>query len=149
MRPPLPPQAPTSVPALLSDAEIAAREEWLARCFPQVPDAWFRTLWVLFRLMKEDRRDWRQMTPESFRARGTHLKESAQREALREMARVNLIEKVEGQAPEGRQGPNWLRLNPEQAPEAVDAVTKKRDQRPVRTPVAKKAPRAEEHARTL
>jgi hypothetical protein len=134
VRPPSLP-APLAAPGDLSDQEVGACEEWLARCFPRLPDAWFRTLWVLVRLVKEDRREWHQMTPREFLARGTHLKESAQREALRELARANLVEKCRGEKFPGRQGANWVRPNVSQDP-AGAAERKGSDQRPQRTPAA-------------
>jgi hypothetical protein len=114
-------------PGDLSDQEVGACEDWLARCFPRVPDSWFRTLWVLVHLVKEDRREWHQMSPADFEARGTHLKESAQREALRELTRVNLIEKRQEVAKNGVDRPNWLRPNLAVDPESLSLRHKKGD----------------------
>jgi hypothetical protein len=97
--------------------------------------------------VKEDRREWHQMSLEGFHARGTHLRESAQREAVRELARVNLIEKCEGSVDQGRQGANWIRLKPEVEPPKGLLQTKKGDPRPVRTPAAKKAALSHEEPR--
>jgi hypothetical protein len=103
-----------------------------------LPDAWFRTLWVLVRLVKEDRRAWHQMTPADFEARGTNLRRTAQREALRELARVNLIEKCAEVAANGVDRPNWLRPNLAVDPESLGLTNKKGDLRPVRAEAAKK-----------
>jgi len=116
----------------------------LARCFPLLPDAWFRTLWLLVRLVKEDRRAWHQMTPADFAARGTFLKESAQREAIRELVRVNLVVKCEAQAESGGTEPNWLKPNIAQDPVSVGRGSKKGDPRPMRTPAAEEGARSPE-----